>query len=442
MRSFRTTLSAIVMVSSVIFVPSEAPANEIRQVPRMDVCKSLQEEWCIAEIHAVDGQGVRHKARPSGRYFPFYDWNWTSYQSVIVGSGPEFVFDSLEFESGIKRVMMQSFYFPKETKYCPSSLNCRDGMEGLQMYLEPSSIDKQREIKVTNDRLPGFCPSDGVECSFGNVPWRLGEEKSFEVVFQVSPTFSPIYASGRTSNLDVSLVSGAGSPLTAARVIIKFTPITLEQTDFTRPNPQFAERALYSTDQPTIFVSGPNNFIARQFLRGCTFWGDLTIASNAMGIGQPVWSSNDETIDVVLNTPHLATDGTKTKGYLEVRIPNPLAYCLWGIDTNNLVGGQVSMLYEGETNPQILTVSTTKSADEFKLISSGFHFSSPTAKIKMVSTTKTEEPAVVAPPKPVEAIETKPAVEKKSQSTRSCFKGKKKVIVTSKRCPKGYSIRN
>lgn len=442
MHNLKKFLILVLIFSLAGVVPVANATTELIPIKRFDYCQSPIQEWCISNVVAIDGSGGRYIGKASGRYVNYSEWLWKHFGNTIIGPAPEWKFDGISFEADIDRIVVQAFYFPN------------NGVDALQIYLEPSTLDQQRVLNVSNDTYPGICKDGQRQCVFGTIPWRFGGDVQLEVSIQTPRSFSPTYVSGRVSNLTIDATkltpkNGQWFSTDATReVVAKLKPINLEQTDFSVPNPELAERALYSTDQPTIWISGLNNTYARNVLRYCIYLGrNLIVTSNAMSIGSPTWSESEGTVEVQLTTPHLATDGEKTRGYLEVRIDSSLAECLWNVDTRKLVGGEISMLYSEQEDPIILTVTTLQDGSDFRVVSTGFHFSSPTAKFKLKNEVKEETSSkeVTIEPKGVDnslilnetiglGVEESKIVAKEWL----CVSKKKYKKVQNRKCPKGY----
>jgi len=154
-------------------------------------------------------------------------------------------------------------------------------------------------------------------------------------------------------------------------------------------------------------------------------------------MGVPTWNASNQSIDVWVKSPHFAVDGNPLKGYLEVRIPRDMAQCLWGIDLNGQISGNVSISYADTNIPEVLTVTGSISGNDYLMVSTGYHYSSPTIAIKLINSKSeaTSTVAEVAKMKPTTTILK--TINKKSIY---CKKGTitKKVIAINPKCPTGY----
>jgi hypothetical protein len=195
------------------------------------------------------------------------------------------------------------------------------------------------------------------------------------------------------------------------------------------------EKAFGYTYNANINIFGMHNDIT-QFLGPCGKIGGIQVLSNAMHSVDPVWDPATETIKVRLETPHFAPDGGLNIGYLELRIPRESALCMWKLDLDGSINASVSITYEDGSASSVATVIGKKIENDYLIITSGFHFSSPNVAIKIVKGIQAATPEAVASPEPV--ISPVAVVGKKM--TITCVKGKinKKVTAVKPVCPAGF----
>jgi hypothetical protein len=186
---------------------------------------------------------------------------------------------------------------------------------------------------------------------------------------------------------------------------------------------EVAEKASSITYGANIWIYGQNNGIV-DVLGPCGKIGGVQVVSNAMHSLDPSWDATEEAIVVRLSTPHLLPDGSVNVGYLEIRMPREAALCMWKVDLDGNIKASVAISYEDGSAPSVATITGKRVGDDYLIISSGFHFSSPTLRVKL-SQDKSSIAAISAPVKKV---------------TISCKKGKvtKKVTAVKPTCPSGY----
>ena len=213
---------------------------------------------------------------------------------------------------------------------------------------------------------------------------------------------------------------------------------------------QMSEKATFITYGANIWIYGQNNGIV-DGLGPCGKIGGVQVVSNAMHSLDPTWDAREEAIAVRLSTPHLLPDGSINVGYLEIRMPRAAALCMWKVDLDGNIQASVSISYENGSAPSVATVSGKRSGDDYLIVSAGFHYSSPTLRVKLAQSKATEplksEP--VAEPlksEPVaEPLKSAPVAEPiKSAPVKkikiTCKKGKitKQVTAVKPACPTGY----
>ena len=114
-----------------------------------------------------------------------------------------------------------------------------------------------------------------------------------------------------------------------------------------------------------------------------------------------------------------------------------MAKCLWNVDLSGQIAGKVSITYTDSISPEVLTVTGSVNGSDYLIVSTGYHYSSPTIAIQ-IKNTKIEEsvkPATEVPPTPM----SQPA-KILAKNTFYCKKGSKVKKVTSlgTKCPAGY----
>ena len=186
---------------------------------------------------------------------------------------------------------------------------------------------------------------------------------------------------------------------------------------------QMAEKATLITHGANIWIYGQNNGIV-DGLGTCGKIGGVQVVSNAMHSLDPTWDAVEEAIAVRLSTPHLLPDGSINVGYLEVRMPRAAALCMWKVDLDGNIKASVSISYEDGSAPTVATVTGKRIGDDYLIVSAGFHYSSPTLRVKLAQNKAT-------PAQPT------PQVKK---ITITCKKGKatKQVTAVKPACPSGY----
>ena len=203
-----------------------------------------------------------------------------------------------------------------------------------------------------------------------------------------------------------------------------------------------AEKAEFISYGANIWIYGQNNDVV-DALGACGKIGGVQVVSNAMHSLDPTWDEAAEAIAVRLSTPHLLPDGSVNVGYLEIRMPRAAALCMWKVDLDGSIKATVNITYEDGSTPSIATVNGKRIGDDYLIISTGFHYSSPTLRVKLSqdNAVKPAENSVSAQSENKdESKVAAPAIAAKKIKVINCVKGKltKKVSGTAPKCPAGF----
>jgi hypothetical protein len=324
--------------------------------------------------------------------------------SVTQGNYEEWTFPKADGTSASSGdLVVNSTFQPYKATWCWSASQCSSNREEYTVYL-------------TSSRGPDT--------------WKGNNDISFVVKIRAPKTFEFGEVSGSAKNTTVvygkDLPDFNGVPM--REIIATFSPIRTARSNQPAGSPP-EEKAYGFTYDANLNIFGMNNDIT-QFLGPCAKLGGVQVVSNAMHSVDPVWDPATETIKVRLETPHLAPNGDLNLGYLEIRVPRRSAICMWGLDLDGSIKASVSITYDDGSVPSVATVIGKRIENDYLIITSGFHFSSPNLAIKITQG---------AP-----APETKVEVVAKKKMTISCAKGKivKKVTGLTPVCPKGYFLKN
>ncbi|MEI7798507.1 MAG: hypothetical protein WCI68_07035, partial [Actinomycetes bacterium] len=145
---------------------------------------------------------------------------------------------------------------------------------------------------------------------------------------------------------------------------------------------QMAEKADFISYGANIWIYGQNNGIV-DALGGCGKIGGVQVVSNAMHSLDPTWDEIEQAIVVRLSTPHLLPDGSVNVGYLEIRMPRAAALCMWKVDLDGNIKASIAITYVDGSAPTVATVSGQRIGDDYLIVSTGFHYSSPTLRVKL-----------------------------------------------------------
>ena len=221
-------------------------------------------------------------------------------------------------------------------------------------------------------------------------------------------------------------------------------------------NNKMEEKASFISYGANIWIYGQNNGIV-DALGACGKIGGVQVVSNAMHSLDPTWDEIEQAIVVRLSTPHLLPDGSINVGYLEIRMPRAAALCMWKVDLDGNIKASIAITYVDGSAPTVATVSGQRIGDDYLIVSTGFHYSSPTLRVKL-SQDNAVKPADNAV-KPVDnavkpadnAASTQseskneskvaaPIIAPKKIKVINCVKGKltRKISGVNPKCPTGF----
>ena len=147
--------------------------------------------------------------------------------------------------------------------------------------------------------------------------------------------------------------------------------------------------------------------------------------------GPPIWDAKTATLNYRMAALPLLSDGSKFIGHYTLQIPIEVAKCFWGVDAPN-AQATISVV-NSDGKEQVITAVASSNSEYFRFNVRGFHFSSPTIKMKLL-TTEANTPS----PTPTKTSDPKKSIVKKIV----CTKGKTvKTFSNTSKCPAGYKLK-
>ena len=166
------------------------------------------------------------------------------------------------------------------------------------------------------------------------------------------------------------------------------------------------------------------------FRNNASLSGIVATNSNFFVSGPPVYNQTENSLDYKVASPHFLPNGEVFKGTYNLLMRSSVARCIYGF-TAAPVSATVSIVAADGT-AQVATTLLGEKNGWLYLTASGFTFSSPTVRVKLI------QAAEVTAPNPTPSSVAKPAAAKKTSIT--CVKGKtsKKIVAVNPKCPTGY----
>jgi hypothetical protein len=407
------------------------PASFVQSVhadatlPIYGPCKMTNELPCVDRFLLVDANGNEHEASLSGNNIPYrgtfagQSESGTDYQWRVAG---------LDEPGGSLDYTLLVEKFPYGTPYC---------------WLPKQNLSTC-DTKVDEIVIRVF-PPDEYRTSNLNISPRY----TYKIDFRL-PSDYPIgmlIGHGKSGSVQISSNSDG-----SREAHLVGTPATL--TIYRNNTP--ANGALTYTGLSFWIHSQMDS--AATWANRCnngeilSWWRDTNNGSD------PIWSARDNSMEMQLDAPHLREDGSLNEGSMQVQVPLKMARCLWGIDLTHSVSASVSASYADSTTPEIIATTASIVGNYYYLNSNGFHFSSPTVKVKLVQSINQQSPVpsvspqVATPsatpsqsmtalitPSPVATGSSNASVAMKS-AVITCIKGSlvKKFSSPKGQCPAGY----
>ena len=425
---------------------------------------------CIESINAIDlkNPAKTYPGNTTGRTVPLQS-DIASNDGIpshvtpetaafTVGKQEEWQFPGMTFGVGGNTVMAAVQLQPDGATWCWFSGVCDNHREEFQISFYPTSPSNTAPTPLHFRDYP----SD-LQCGPKNSPTlcygapNLGGSYRFIVKMRVPQDFLYGEVSGRgVQNL---LVKDEGNLPAFHSVPTKEMTVQLTNLKYSAtltseliPDWRVQPSAHFETDLPVLWIFGQKNGFS-DHLGPCSKSGGVILTSNAPNTTDPTWDPANESINVQISAPHLTSAGDTNIGYLEIRIPRVMAKCLWNTDLAEAVSAKINISYDDGGAPSVVAVAGKLDGQDYVVITSGFHYSSPKLSIKLSSVPG--QPATIAPsaapvvtPTPIAAapaptvapVAPKAPAKPAALKTITCVKGSlsKKVTAAKPLCPAGY----
>jgi hypothetical protein len=352
--------------------------------------------------------------------YPFTDYEWS--------------LPGLKQPNGTDRMLMTAYYFPKNFPYCwlpdQDLKTCDYGVDQLTFNVTPSWWDSQPPpTHFENSDRDNLCGTkENPSVCIG--PWSMNGDVSYEIVAKMPKGFDArmLIGEGASGDLKFTTDSSGDRIFTLlAKPAMKSFVWNISQRPIYYKDADKADFSGYSLD---FFIHSSSASEPQWFSR-CDKGEGLSVWHNSSERSAPYWISNEQSLAMNVSSIHRRMDGSLNAGTFQIQMPVTVAQCLWGVDLSKATAATISAVYGGGIDSEIVTTSS-KIADGFYYLSAnGFHYSSPTIKVKLTQTASN-----LAIQKPLE--EVKPVVRKKI--TINCIKDKKvrKVTAYEPKCPNGF----
>lgn len=443
---FKSAVVSMKLTSTVLFslliavlIPIEISQAATTLVP-YEPCEIVNQAPCIESLTLIDSNGKRTKAIPGGPTTPL------TYELAGQKSTPTTTYQwfapGVTHENKIELMTLHVYHFPLGAKYCWSATECSTNVDETVIYLFASGWGVPAPtvdfVNRDNDLLCGTAdkPEKCIRM------WGLNENYSYEISLRPLPSFDLSHANGEARNGQIRIgfnsqgnrvITFTGEPVNLSYKIE--TPLKPKDPKQDRADVTYAYIGVYA--QTTI--SGQSEWLKR-----CEYGREMSLWYSGQLQSMPMWISEDSALTLQVSSTHYKADNSKNLGVFNIEMPIETAKCLWGVDLSKAISATVAALYPELGISELVTTASKVEGKFFKVTASGFHFSAPTIKVKVVqinpelATEKKNQVSLTEESKTPTFLA--PATAVKKRITITCIKGKltKKITGVNAKCPKGY----
>ena len=439
MKRTLSVTSSFTLLVSLLFTAPGATAQE-KVINVWEPCEYVKTTPCVISVEAIGNDGKVTLAKTDKSLSRAYvDYFATQ---PIFGNKYEWITPGIKHENGTENTIMKLFYFPLGTNYCWAEGQCATNVDqivfdfGGGWWNTPQTYTDFPDL--VDDRVCGTA-SNPVYCATG---WGLNSEYSYRVKAKLPKGFDfsfsigygkrgSIFVEKNENNEDVMTIN-----VTPAQKSFKWRKYyDVAPTDF-------QQRADITNNIVSSFLTGATSGNAA-WLSKCDYGRGMSIWSNGDVIQYPSWNNDEKVIQLQVAAMATKADGARNQGTFEVAVPIKIAQCLWGIDLSKSVTAVISASYPELGITEVITTASRVENGTYFLSANGFHYSSPTIKVKVVQNNTTpvsESQGQSALDSESKAPVTASATSTKKKLAITCVKGKitKKVTAVKPKCPAGF----
>ena len=124
-------------------------------------------------------------------------------------------------------------------------------------------------------------------------------------------------------------------------------------------------------------------------------------------------------------------------------MPRAAALCMWKVDLDGNIKASIAITYVDGSTPTVATVTGQRIGDDYLIVSTGFHYSSPTLRVKLSQDNAVKPADNAASTQSESKNENKvaaPKIAPKKIKVINCVKGKltRKISGANPKCPAGF----
>ena len=426
----RATKAAVLtfslLISGLIQISPSVAEEKLRM---WEPCSITNSAPCIESLAYINEAGVRVQGKLSGRTraaarsISLKEYQFTDYEWSLPG---------LKQENGNDRMLIAVWYFPKNFPYCwlenQDLKTCDYSKDEINFDLTPTWWDSQPPAtKFENLERNDICGTrEAPSVCIGG--WSLNNNVSYEVIARLPKNFDPrmVVGEGTTGTTEFYRNKDGDRVF---KITTKPSNRSIVWSTFQRPiSHKNAEKADLTGNFLNFNIYSSVSYEPKWFSR-CDNGAGLSIWHNSLERSNPYWIAEEKSMALDVSGVHRRMDGSINQGTFQIQMPVSVAQCMWGVDLSKASSVTVSSVYNEEGKSEVVT-ATSKTIDGiYYLTANGFHYSSPTIKVKLAQEAVVEQ-----------KVTPKTSAVPAKKVTISCVKsGKiKKVTAIKPKCPTGY----
>jgi hypothetical protein len=380
------------------------------------ICAESGKAPCIESLILEDDQGKQIKAVPEG---PTYKM---ASEFAGLKSDPATVWQwrtpGIKHESKTELLTVKASHFPLGAPYCSEPNLCSYDVDETIITISASGWGSPiPEIDFPDLEDDKVCESDGKK-DFCKRPWSINKNYRYIITLKVTDDFAFSYSNGEALDGNARIIKNvSGERL----LVFSGKPVDYSYKLIVPNRVSDQQRADVTQANLGVYVqtkkSGNSSWLSR-----CDKGEGLSLWYSGQLKSYPTWIANDSALTIQVESTHFKSDNSKNVGSFNIDMPLSTATCLWGVDLSKAVSASISASYPELGITEIVITRSQVQGNFFKVSASGFHYSAPTIKVKVVQNN------------------LQPKTEIKKKSTIACVKGKtiKKVTAITPKCPSGF----
>jgi hypothetical protein len=418
MTRIRITAAILVFLVGFSTVPTQA-SNQNEELRVWEPCEVVKTAPCIISVQAISKAGKITTATTNPNLSRDYEDAYAS--QPILGKKYEWVTPGIKHENGTEQTILKIIYWPLGKSYCWAEGQCATNLDQIIFSYGGGWWNTPNTYTDFPDLLDDRVCGSSVNPTYCTKGWGLNPDYLYRVKAKLPANFDFGFSIGygKQGSILVEKEKNGDSVMTVSVTPAQKSYKWRKYNDVTPTN--FQQKADVTDNIVQSALHGVSDGSVA-WLSRCEYGRGMSIWSNGDIIQYPSWNNDEKVIQLQVAAMATKADGTRNQGTFEVAVPIKIAQCLWGVDLSKSVSAIISASYPELGISEVITTSSRVENGMYYLNASGFHYSAPTIKVKVVQTNP------------------QPSTEIKKKSTITCVKGKvvKKVSAVSPKCPAGY----